>query len=512
MNKQVGVLYLSSSISHITNGKIQKVFKPFCYGCDIILINTKKTSKFDMYVLIDSTNNTVIEYIGEIGDIELDKKMLEMCIRCNHLNKINKEFIKISQIDLTPNRAIVLDKLQIYTIDPPECKDFDDALGCIKNNSGYIVYVMIADPSSFIEEGSKYDLELSKRAETSYYNSENPIHMIPEDLSIEFMSLKEQQQKRAFEVKIIFDNNLNIVNVQFQKVFVSVTKNLTYDIANCMVEQSECITLLYDIGKKLHYEYLKQTTKYDIHNMVAVYMIITNNIVAKYIAHYDKDNVLLKSNKKSNSKCINVLSDDKLMTKLLQKHELINYQRAVFQSGIKDCEHSGLGIDIYTTFTSPIRRYSDILVHRQLWKVLMKEKILPIDTNVIKHINTCSQLYKQVERHYNLINMIYKINIPISSTYAYITNIDEKGILRLYIESLNIDISHTLINYKFDCVFEILNEEQKIIIKTNKSTIEFSLFQKLTVKIVICKHTIYKILLTIIEPNMQDFFNQRLIL
>jgi hypothetical protein len=188
MPKIIGVLKLSSTVSHIVNGKVQKMFEPFQYGLNSFLVSTKKTSKNDMYIIVDAVTLSIIEYIGEIGEINIDKKMLEMCVTCNHIKKYNKLFLLTKNIDLTPSRHILSNIIESYTIDPPGCSDFDDCLSCIRISTGYEVHIMIADPTSYIAEGSECDLELARRSKTLYLEGCEPIHMIPTELSIDYIS------------------------------------------------------------------------------------------------------------------------------------------------------------------------------------------------------------------------------------------------------------------------------------------------------------------------------------
>lgn len=489
-----GVIHFSSKYSYKDNNGIKKPATIFIKNNMQILVNTKKTNQHeDMYALlkIKKIENKcvicdVLKYIENNYEFEKDFVKL-MCLTSWTGKKILKEFEILKSIDLTPNREILKD-IEIYTIDPKGCIDIDDALHCRKlENNQYEVGIHIADVSSYIQENSIVDNELKKRVETLYSNEIE--HMIPEILSINCMSLLENEEKRAFSIIIVFDEKYKIISISFKKLLICVKKNLSYDEAQEMVNTNDNLKLLYDIGKQL----MCENNEYDIHKMVEIYMIYANKIVAEKIQKFDHQNVLLRVN---NNKTIKNIKCDNL--KLIEKYKINLSEQAKYQIGSENAFHNGLGINYYTYFTSPIRRYADILVHRQLWNVLNNVKLEKPQLEAVFLMNFCERYNKQIQR-YNKIAKISE-NIKNNEIYiGYITYFCNENLMKIHIPELDLDISHQIYDDKIKDVIsvELINEinNEKIIIKNNqtKNEIILKLFQEINVKISVSKTKIVKL-------------------
>jgi len=469
----VGILHLSSKKVYTTekHGVIRKEMTPFIKNLPNILVKTKKIEeRKDMYVIvkIDKYENdilfcNVVEYIGFVDDNTLENKLLELSTTCHWKNKICT-----SLIDLTPERSDYT-QYEIYTIDPDGCNDIDDALHYlyINETQEHEIGIHIADVSSFIEENSILDLELKNRTETIYpINSINkePIHMIPSELSINNISLKAGSIKRSFSIILRLNTNYEIIFVEFKKTNIIVKQNMSYELAEEMISSNESLKMLYDIGQHLN----KNTEIYDTHQMVAIYMILANKYVAEKISNYDPKNVLLRVHKK-NEFYIN----DNIDPLLIKKHNIINLEQANYQLGIQNSYHESLNLEFYTHMTSPIRRYADIIVHRQLWKVLCNQSLESIN---IQTINFYPKFYKQMERFMHIIHIANIIDDTF--TNAYITYIHTtKKAIRLYIPK-----------YELDYEFLICHPKLENIIKYE---IKLKLFQNINIKLIAStNHTI----------------------
>ena len=514
-NTFVGILHLSSKKVYTTGkvGQIQKEFTPFIKNLPKILVKTKKINiSEDICAIVqldtfDKSSNilycTVLEYL-----YDTNYKLLYALSTChwNNSHKFNKEFITLKSIDLTNDRSNYT-HLPIYSIDPHGCTDIDDALHCIKTDIGYEIGIHIADVSSYIEENSIFDIELSKRISSIYLHEQ--INMIPSELSINTISLKENQIKRAFSVILILNNEYDIIDVCYKKTLINVTKNMSYEECQQIIDNNanNNIINMYNIGLHLKNKLLHSfdpTEIYDTHQMVAVFMIYTNKLVAEKIASICPSHILLRSlpvNTHNNIICNNHL--EKL-------HNIITKERAFYKMNIINSRHNGLNLDIYTHFTSPIRRYADILVHRQLWKVLNNIEIKPISTKTLFLINSYSKIYKQIERYYNLINIINSpsfidINNIELDAYIIFINSNENDI-KLYIEKMNIIYDYTLIHNKLKHLIST-NIEENILTVTNINTKEeiiLKLFDLIKIKISISRNNMNKLNIMILQPDIYN--------
>jgi exoribonuclease R len=499
-----GIIHFSSQYTY-TDEKdfIRKETSSFLKTKAKILARTKKINqKNDMYAILKVEQElcissiivcSVLEYISEIDKTTITSNIFKLMSVCHWTNtkKMNNSFEKLSH-DLTPNREILSDA-SVYSIDPKGCLDIDDALHYkpLYNSqniiTGYEIGIHIADVTSFIEENSVYDLELRKRVETLYMN-DDIVHMIPETLSIEHISLLANKQRRTFSIILLFDKEYNIITISFKKMLITVTKNLSYEDAenNLQLEQ------LFNIGKILKNsikDSFKDNEIYDTHQMVAVYMILANKIVAEKIVSYDSKNVILRTHKTN-------LSNAQIKSKNYE-NELFDCAKAQYQTSSSDSNHAGLHLKYYTHFTSPIRRYADILVHRQLFNVLCNQKINSCNDieNTIKYINLYEQYYSLLKRNYEIMRIVDTLHIEIVD--AQIVNINtEKYSMRLFIPKYNIQYEYYITNESL--LIEICDD--KIIIYDNEKEKTYALFQMIKCKLVPAKRHMLKLLVEIIDP------------
>ena len=513
VNTFVGILHLSSKKVHTTakHGIILREFTPFVKCLPKILVKTKKTTEYnDLYAVVkieryDEYFETliccVLEYITYPVNYKDDLSILEN-IATSHWTKRHDKIAKMlangSNIsDLTPDRTD-LTHLEVYSVDPPGCDDIDDAIHCIKTQCGYQIGIHIADVTSYIPKNDTYDIELSKRGQTIYFDNEsmNKINMIHESLSIDVMSLKEKQIKRCFSVIIELDEVFNITKVNFMKTLVNVTSNLSYDECDAIIKKksNQSLGLMYDIGRKINT--FCDDSEYDVHNMIATYMIYANKLVAEKIAKYDPTKVILRSQdskKMSTKKIVDMDNDDKSseINDLIRKHNALLSERAYYQIGTNKCQHMELGLEHYTHFTSPIRRYIDMCVHRQLYNVLTNQSLSTIDIKTLFTINTYGKIYRQIQRYSHLLEIAWKLTDCIETTAVIVLMRSENNSIKLYIPEFNLYCDMYLFDKKMRHIIikEISDKNDScndIIVLNNESigkSLTLKLFDSVKVKL-----------------------------
>lgn len=314
-----------------------------------------------------------------------------------------------------------------FTIDPFDAKDFDDALSFrILENGNYEVGVHIADVSHYILPDSALDKEAFDRG-TSVYLVDRVIPMLPERLSNGLCSLRPNEDKLCFAAIFELDEKANIINQWFGKTVIHSNRRFTYEEVQQVIETSEgdyrdeilkLNELAYilrdrkfkagaisfettEVKFKLD-EHGKPTGVYvkerkDAHKLIEDYMLLANRKVAEHVSKMGKgkhkytfvyrthdspkpdalnsfaqfaSRFGYKINTKSDkeiARSLNFLMEDvegKKEQNVLTHLAIRSMAKAIYTT--KSSSHYGLAFDHYTHFTSPIRRYPDVMVHRLL--------------------------------------------------------------------------------------------------------------------------------------------------
>lgn len=314
-----------------------------------------------------------------------------------------------------------------FTIDPADAKDFDDAISFQKlKNGNYEIGVHIADVTHYVKPDSALDKEAFERG-TSVYLVDRVIPMLPERLSNGLCSLRPNEDKLCFAAVFELDAKANVLTQWFGKTVIHSDKRFSYEDAQEILENktgiySEELLKLNELAYILRAEKFKhgaisfETTEVkfnldtdgkpigvyikerkDAHKLIEDYMLLANKKVAEFIAKKGKGNQKLtfvyRSHDAPNEQTlqtfatfalkfgykINTTSSQEvarslnhLMADVEGKKEqnvlthlaIRSMAKAVYTT--KKHSHYGLAFDFYTHFTSPIRRYPDVMVHRLL--------------------------------------------------------------------------------------------------------------------------------------------------
>ncbi|XP_072884204.1 exosome complex exonuclease RRP44 [Hemitrygon akajei] len=345
--------------------------------------------------------------------------------------------------------------LHICSVDPPGCTDIDDALHCRELENGNLeVGVHIADVSHFIRPGNALDQESANRG-TTVYLCEKRIDMVPELLSSNLCSLRSNVERFAFSCIWEMTHSAEILNTKFTKSVINSKASLTYaeaqmriDDANMNDEVTKGLRRLNKLAKILKKKRIDngaltlsspevrfhmdsethdpidlQTKELkETNSMVEEFMLQANISVAQKIYEEFPECALLRKHpapppsnydilvKAANSKNLEVKTDSaKALAESLDKAEVpgspyLNtllrilttrcmMQAVYFCSGMDtDFHHFGLASSIYTHFTSPIRRYSDIIVHRLLAVAVKADSTYPDLMDKHKQQALCNNL------------------------------------------------------------------------------------------------------------------------
>lgn len=506
-----GVLYISSKTNYGTSSKYNtKKFKS--WDNQILNVKTKKPYQpNDLYCVVRISDNTVERYIGNVGDRKADEEYLRLLGIIKWSN--NKKFPMIEMDIYEKIREDHTHIPNIISIDPPNCEDIDDALHCAvidEIKQIYEIGIHIADVSSYILENSDLDNELKIRCESIYLAS-NRIDMLPASY-MKACSLLCDQVKRVHSLFIKYDfKNSLIISSKLVHTLIKVKHNMTYEEAE-LIKQKKMdlgIKLLYDIGKTIlsnEYEYNKydkydkydkysEYSEYDIHKMIEHYMIFINVYVAKLISK--NKNGLYRHQSNNQERFVSETT-----SVLKKKANIISLSKAEYSTDKKS--HYHLKLNEYTHFSSPIRRYADVVVHR------LTKTESEISKELVDNLNKVQKLNKKIQRKMEHLDVVYKIHSEyndIFETNAYIISLE---LNKLYLHIEKISHFEMTIEKKIlgDEVLHLIEskKDSNILILTNKISgysIKFTMFQEIKIKLVTVVTRFNKLKIQIIEPNIK---------
>ncbi|XP_006467105.1 exosome complex exonuclease RRP44 homolog A [Citrus sinensis] len=378
-----------------------------------------------------------VRVIGEIGDRDTES---EMVLIDNDIDArpFSTQVLaclpplpwSVSSEDLANPIRLDLRDLRVFSVDPPGCKDIDDALHCTALSSGnFEVGVHIADVTNFVHPGTPLDDEASKRG-TSVYLVERRIDMLPKPLTEDICSLRADVERLAFSVIWELTPEAEIISTRYTKSVIKSCAALSYVEAQARMDDSRLMDPLTtdlrnmnSLAKKMRQRRIERgaltlasaEVKFQIdtethdpldigmyqireaNQMVEEFMLAANVSVAEQILRQFPLCSLLRRHPSptkemlepllrtaaavglnldvSSSKALadsldRAVGDDPYFNKLIRILATRCMTQAVyFCSGDltpPEFHHYGLAAPLYTHFTSPIRRYADVVVHRLL--------------------------------------------------------------------------------------------------------------------------------------------------
>ncbi len=348
-----------------------------------------------------------------------------------------------------------------FTIDPKDAKDFDDALSVRRLENGNIeVGVHIADVSYYVEENSTLDKEAYNRA-TSVYLVDRTIPMLPERLSNGVCSLRPDEEKLCFSAVFELNTNAEVQNQWFGRTIIRSNRRFTYEEAQAMIEGGEGdykqeILLLNDLAQKLRAarfengaidfdrievrfeidEKGKPTGVYfkrskEANKLIEEFMLLANKKVAERIGKVKEGQraktFVYRIHEQPNEDKLEDFSRfisrfgyrlrtttprnlstsmNKLMSDVKDRPEQNLIETLAIRTMAKaaystvNIGHYGLAFDYYSHFTSPIRRYPDVMTHRLLQRYLDNGRSVNADKyeEKCKHCSEMEQIAANAER------------------------------------------------------------------------------------------------------------------
>jgi len=316
-----------------------------------------------------------------------------------------------------------------FTIDPEDAKDFDDAISFQElDNGNYEIGVHIADVTHYVKPNTALEKEALDRA-TSVYLVDRTVPMLPEKLSNQLCSLRPREDKLTFAAIFEIDKNAQVQKEWFGRTVIHSDRRFTYEEAQAGIETgvgdyAKELQIINELAKKIKKERFKHgavnfestevkfkldengkplgvipKVRRDAHKLIEEFMLLANKQVARFVYNAkkgkdkkDKNTFVyrthdfpdsekldsfaqfakrfghdLNTSQESVSKSLNKLMDEiegKPEQNVLQQLAVRAMAKAKYTT--EPMGHFGLAFDHYTHFTSPIRRYPDMMVHRLL--------------------------------------------------------------------------------------------------------------------------------------------------
>jgi ribonuclease R len=374
----------------------------------------------------------ILGYPGH-RDTEMSKLLIEHDLDREFPEKVEEEARAFGEVpsdtDIRGRKDVR--HLPLVTIDGPTAKDFDDAVCAERIEGGFKLYVGIADVSHYVRRGSPLDEEAYQRA-TSVYLTDRAIPMLPEALSNGLCSLKPNVDRLCFLAEITLAENGRVKDATFAPAVMRSRARLTYGrVAAALDGEPDrqtkpllpTLLLLSRIAQKrlerrlrrgaidldLPEAYVefddrgrpltaKRRERNDAHRLIEDLMLVTNEAVAHFFVENDLPTVFRIHESPDAEKletfsalCTNLGIEAKLsknpkpaeVARLMDRfadhpfgralHGLLLRALAQARYAAESKGHYGLAAEHYLHFTSPIRRYPDLVVHRVLKHILAKE-------------------------------------------------------------------------------------------------------------------------------------------
>ncbi|MDX1941757.1 MAG: ribonuclease R [Saprospiraceae bacterium] len=444
----------------------------------------------------ETLQGKVTTVLGKAGtsDIEMKAILINHGFNLDFSEEVMAEVEKLEEeiTEAEVARRLDLREVTTFTIDPFNAKDFDDAISIrYLENGDCEVGVHIADVSHYLKPGSKLDIEAYKRS-TSVYLVDRVLPMLPEKLSNELCSLRPNEDKLTFSAIFTFDKNDKIVNRWFGKTIIHSDRRFVYEEVQEILDAGEGdfieeLKKVNQLAHKLRKERFKNGAinfeteevqfrldaegvpievfvkeRKDAHLLIEDFMLLANREVATFISEKGKEQEIpfvyrvhdepnpdkvealamfaremgfnmRVDTPKNIAKSYNALAkaaEDNPALQLLEPLAIRTMAKAEYSTN--NIGHYGLALEFYSHFTSPIRRYSDVLAHRILELNLKIDQFYRVEKEPLeercKHISMQERKAMEAERESVKYKQVEYMSKHVGEDFpGYISGILDRG-------------------------------------------------------------------------------------
>ena len=391
--------YLLAIVKKIENNKAilfcpnyPKFFEP-----NIMNNNYKLNNMMIIEITLDSIN--VIIIYDSIKNRIHDKYIILMLYKLNATTDIKLEY-NINNNNYITNNIIDLSHLDSFNVDPTNSKDFDDAISVDTSNNK--IYVHIVDSHELININTNIDLYALCHSFTLYL-PEHIENILPKKLAENELSLIKGMIRKVITIEYnisnddydIYKSNIlikerydyNNFNYDKYPILIDFINKWKYNSLNI-----PHVVLSIDMNGKINS--YKSETNFDMsHEIIETLMILTNLTISKHIQSINDE--VIPQRYHSKIKNYNIIETNSPIDNILA---IKKYKAALYDD--MNTGHFGLGLNTYTHFTSPIRRYFDVIIHRLLAGVRIDNI-----NEVLEYINGRERYIDKITKLYNMLKI-----------------------------------------------------------------------------------------------------------
>jgi ribonuclease R len=521
-------------ISKIVNNSIEFFDIRTMQSAEIFAKDDPKIYKEGTLFKVNALTNEVEEILGHISDPKIDEKISLSLF--NRFDKFPQDVVKqATEVSLSVKESecegrVDLRDLDFCTIDPVTAKDFDDAIYLdIKENT---LYVAIADVSYYVEYFSPIDKEAIKRGFTTYLPHKS-FPMLPRELSENICSLKSGVDRLAFVSKIKLNENNEPIKEEFFEAVIHSKRRFNYDQIDSFIDGNfanptevesrifKWLSVLYKITRELKakrlkvgYDFRSEEIKLTLnsshllketiietgtpsHSLIEECMLLANQASAKrfsgegdsifrihdapkeqkivqLVANLAAIGIFVEPSEEVKDTISDIQKEAKKLDLEAEVDELIIKSLKQASYSAYNIGHFGLGFTHYSHFTSPIRRYSDLILHR-LIKAQLRDDKKELEY-LLRNIEPLSSRVSELEREATKCEWDFRDRKFARWASENINNTFDAEIIEIDIEDTNKGAKAKLLNGARGAIVDLKsynsNLFDKITIKITEATID----------------------------------------
>jgi len=428
----------------IDNDKDKKNIEIFCPGLpkkfapDIPFSKEYKMGNV-LIIQIEHRNCIVLSKYDSIQDRRNDKDIVLQLYKMNAtLSTLYPKYKQFSENTAFTEPYQDLTHLETFNVDPTNSKDFDDAISVDNNRN--TVYVHIVDAHEQIVPSSSLDINAALSAFTLYLQNDHIENILPKEFAEFNLSLVKNEIRKVITVEFEIDpETQNIIQYKLYKSSIIIKNRYDYEGFTSVIHNYPILTSFYEKWKRntLNIPHIRMNihpetgniTNYwfeknnDIaHKVIETFMILTNITISKHIPNIIPQRFHCKSKGE-------FVADTFFGNEIIDAiFSIKQYRPAIYDATNEG--HFGLGLNSYTHFTSPIRRYFDVIIHRLLSGVEYENL-----EDILQHINKREIYIEKIVKLYeqlkilsfleNQLTKVWKGYVVNKTTVGYVVLLEE---------------------------------------------------------------------------------------